>query len=325
MGPCLLLLSSVVLAGEVEALDVSEFGAGRGQALDGREGWVSGFAEDRWWGTRDVALPMTDLDVSDRPGEGYGSGWAADNWLLNGPVGQDVEVRVRWSNQDDDALGLVLSHDGASTFYLVAVSRDAVPPPLPPVEIASARLVVLRVEAGEASILADEALDLPRDLTLRVRMDDGSMLIRTDAADPLVLEDPLPLPGGQVGFYAYDNGFDGDGSAFGTFDLIRMVWLDGDDDRVIDDEDNCEDVANPAQEDEDGDGIGDACEEPVDTDVPDTGDTDTPDTDAPVDTGTDTDVRPRLGGAGCACSTAPADLSWFPLGLLVLVGVRRRR
>jgi hypothetical protein len=85
----------------------------------------------------------------------------------------------------------------------------------------------------------------------------------------------------------------------GFFD--QFLGLDDDGDFVRNDEDNCPDVPNPAQQDSDGDGVGDVCEGPADTDsdddrVPD-GDDNCPETPNPSQTDTDGD------GQGDACDS----------------------
>jgi hypothetical protein len=57
---------------------------------------------------------------------------------------------------------------------------------------------------------------------------------------------------------------DGDGTCDAEDDCPGDAENDADNDGVCGDEDNCPDVANPGQEDEDDDGIGDACDEPQD-------------------------------------------------------------
>ena len=107
--------------------------------------------------------------------------------------------------------------------------------------------------------------------------------------------------------------------------------LDTDDDGVIDDEDNCQDDANPEQADKDGDGIGAACD---DDDTP----TSTDDSGSPVDdTGNggnggnggkdgtgDGSVELSTAG-GCSCDAGAGTVP-MAFGLLAgLVGLRRRR
>ena len=73
--------------------------------------------------------------------------------------------------------------------------------------------------------------------------------------------DSDPLPAGSIGFYAYNIGGIEDGDDYTFFGEVDVFAYDDDDDGVMDDEDNCEDVANEDQQDLDGDGIGSACDD----------------------------------------------------------------
>ncbi|HCH64781.1 MAG TPA: hypothetical protein DFR83_18385, partial [Deltaproteobacteria bacterium] len=71
--------------------------------------------------------------------------------------------------------------------------------------------------------------------------------------------DSSPLPAGATGVYAYDSGY-GDNFLITAFGSLELYAYDDDNDGVIDDNDNCESVANPDQSDRDRDGIGAACD-----------------------------------------------------------------
>ncbi len=81
---------------------------------------------------------------------------------------------------------------------------------------------------------------------------------------------PVPIAGdsfswtASTGLISVSGTFLPGGEAEGAFQDLgcpSFVWPDGDSDLLADGSDNCPAVTNPGQEDADGDGTGDACEE----------------------------------------------------------------
>lgn len=334
----------------------------RGVAVEGTDGWVGGYASDRWQGTvsGDELMPSTDDNNGDSQGNGYGSGWAADNWLIRGQILDEGVIVGNVGNTDNDAVGVVLNHNGSDTFYLAFHTSDRTPPPYQNSSVSDSTLGLVRVENGNATIMATTTVSALDDSTIPMRLDRSGNRVRVllDGTAIISEVDNNPLPPGQAGVWAYDCGADWNTCFFAS---VRAFGWDHDDDGIINDEDNCRDDANPDQADSDGDGVGDACEPPppVDTDIPeDTGaDSDPPDTDVPVDTDgppldtdgpadtTDSpddtldteeppgdtldttdpldpsDIELRLGCSGCQSGGAPSPWLLLLGGLLV----RRRR
>jgi hypothetical protein len=93
----------------------------------------------------------------------------------------------------------------------------------------------------------------------------------------------LPINGGD-GFFGC-NGSPGywEGYSHQAYQLLVLqravgaACVDSDGDGVCDDVDNCPAVANPGQEDSNGNGIGDACEQPAKCDLNGDGDIDSDD------------------------------------------------
>jgi hypothetical protein len=317
-----LLCAWLAQAGEVEALAVSSFGPPRGSALAGRDGWESGYEADTWWGTAEFAASLTDDNVGDAEVR-FGEGSAADNWLINGPDAGDLRLYASLRNEDDDFAGIVWSHNGRDTFYLLGVSRNSTPPPYPSLPGNSARVLLYRVEGGATEVLIDQGVEASRDLELEVIADDGVISVEVTGARTIRIEDFSPLPPGRSGFYAYDAGFDGGNGATNVYFFeLEVFWLDTDDDSVIDDGDNCEGNPNPDQSDVDQDGLGDACD-PVD-DRPDTGDTGDIDSGDSGDPGDGQDDE-TISAAGCGCNALSPAWGGLFAGFAALAVLARRR
>jgi uncharacterized protein (TIGR03382 family) len=294
---------------------------GNGQYIAGQPGWTNGYTNDPWYGQDGYAYSTTD-DSVDQDVD-FGVGTAIDNWLIHeGNVGQGT-TEVALINEDDDTIGIVACHDGEGTFYLVAHSRDSAPPPLS--GVGEPTIFVLRVQDGSTELVGSVPASLESNdwTSLSLDTDDGTLTVRLGGVVILTWADPNPLAPGMSGFYAYNSGYDGGGggNTNAYFDSIRVSWSDEDDDTVADDTDNCEEAANPGQEDSDHDGLGDACDAPPDTG----GDADT---DADTDSDDDHPFHDEdvIAGPGCGCSqTGAGPLLPGILLLLGLTGLRRRR
>ena len=305
-----LLMVMTAQAGEIEGLFIDDFGGGRrGAAMAGNDqGWEAGYEGDSWWSVQGTAFSLSDDGVEDPNGR-YGSGWAADNWLLNGPDVQDGVFRLVGQNDDDDFLGGVFQHDGVDSFFLVGVTANSAPPPLDTQDPRQGgKLIIYRVESGIADVLLVEPVDRQEGaLDLEISFDQETLTVR--AGDELFEVQTAPIGPGRAGFYGYNTGFDGNNAENAYFFSYGINWLDTDDDTIANDFDNCEEVANPDQQDSDGDGIGDLCDET---------EPETPDPEDP-DPGTIT-----VTSAGCGCSSAPSPMWAVWLAPLALIGLRRR-
>lgn len=342
-------------AAEVHAWSVNQFG---GQ-LAGTNGWSNGFPQDPWGTSQGGrAIALTDWNTGDFDGNGYGSGWAADNWLIRGDdVGQGG-IEVLFINTDDDTFGLVLDHDGHDTFYLAGHSAGNSPPPVNGQGSGDGLVFLIKVDGGTATELGRQPKRLSYDWQdFGLRRNGQTLQVTLDGAVVLEAQDNHPLPPGKAGLYSYDNGEEeqsgggwGDDTTNCYFETVDVYWFDDDGDSVVDDHDNCENTPNPDQADADGDGMGDACDSSTggdaDTDVDTDSDSDTDvdvdvDTDSDADTDTDNEVDTSIPGGraienfpdenlivGCACSgsnRAPSGNGLVPVvGLLALIGLRRR-
>jgi hypothetical protein len=326
------LLAATALAGDIELFFADVFPDP--EPMDGADGWSSGYRADPWSGAGDEAHPLTnDAD----PTAVFGDGGAADNWMVNQtvPVMAQGGLQAELDSEQDDTVGLVFSlQTSLDTAYVAFWCAGDCPPGA---EGGAERMWLIRYDAGVPTELARANAPMGGSFGVhvtRIDIDDGHIVVNVEGVDLIDVTDPSPLPPGYAGFYAY-----ADGGCAGTcdtdFDDYRVWAHDEDDDLVSDDLDNCEELANPDQADEDGDGVGDLCDVPdptgsdADTDVD--GDTDA-DSDADSDADTDTDafgVTPGeklVLGSGCSgCDGGASGASAVVIALAGLLVVRRRR
>lgn len=277
-------------------------------ALAGTDGWIGGYPADPWHAVSGRAGPNTDDAFG---GDLFGGGFANDNWLLNEGIVEQGSIYARFTLADDDTIGVVLSHDSLSTFYLAGYTNQSAPNPI------GARTgptgFLLKVVGGAVEYFEIAALAAPpADIVLS--RDGSSVTVYFDQGLTIEAEDPYPLPAGRAGMYAYDNS--------ALFDAVALLARDEDGDSIPDDEDNCEALSNTDQLDYDLDGLGDACD--PDPGLPD--DSNTIDLSGePPPTGPRAEPeRPEASSLGCACDAHPSRLSLLSLVSLLLVRLRAR-
>jgi hypothetical protein len=325
-------LLSLALAADVEIWNYTDFPPDT--ALSGNDDWESGYDQDTWYGyegrdgTR-YALPVTD----DYEEAGCDQRWAAscNNLLFHPAVDvNDGRLTTQVYTEDDDTMGVVFGVKGSKDYLAFVLCGASNESSCPLEQVGPGNIALISVNGGTATILATDSggYDLQTTIEITVSMNDGNIIaragnLRLEAASP----DKRKMNG--VGFYSYNAGA-ADRSYLYFWDPTLSA-LDTDDDGVIDDEDNCEDDANPEQSDKDGDGIGAACDD--DDKPPTTDDSDVPTDDSGnggnggnggKDGAGDGSVELSSPGS-CSCDGGAGSVP-VALGLLAgLLGLRRRR
>ncbi|HAN30454.1 MAG TPA: hypothetical protein DCQ06_02550 [Myxococcales bacterium] len=217
-----------------------------------------------------------------------------DNMLVMGDAAwKDYTFSVRMRNLDNDTLGVVFRYVNSANYYAVWLSRDIGPGTSSACDgsFPGARLVKVSAAKGDGGGKAEliaastKTYTQGKDHLLRVKVIGDSIVVHFDinadgkfdeSTEMLFNAKDATHSSGAVGLYAYQNG-----AAAGTNCANGQCWFDDvivesgdgthavpdeDKDGVEDAKDNCPKVANPKQQNQDGDLEGDACDDDLDGD-----------------------------------------------------------
>ena len=238
------------------------------------DGWYGGYGDDYWLGYEGSTANYVFSTTDDNGGD-WGDGDARDNWLVHEDIQvEDGMITAYIYTTDDDTMGMVFNFQDEENYYIFAVTGEAGGgggSSSPFDDIGERTGVIARIDGGRAEVLAEARMTYQEGAInkLGISFNDGEIIGAfwedyegrpTDPDDTVEAEgDSFGV--GTGGVYAYDAGGVGGGSDSAAFGNIQVYQWDDDEDGVVDDDDNCEFVANPDQADADEDGIGTACDD----------------------------------------------------------------
>jgi MYXO-CTERM domain-containing protein len=264
---------------------------------------------------------------------GCDQSWTAScaNYLVHPAV--DVvqgHFEAQVYSDDDDTIGLTFGFKSDNDYLVFLLCGATANSSCPLNSVGPGNAAIVHVKQGQAEVLVSGAGGYQQGAVIdfnvtvndgKIKATAGNVKLSTSTIDNRNLN--------GVGFYAYNAG-----AADGSYVYMwapTLFAMDDDNDGVIDDQDNCESVANPDQTDADGDGQGAACDS-NDSKGGGGGGRDSGgggggnvDSSPSGDSAGATDTAAKLSAAGCGCAAAPQASTWGGLLLGGLALTRRRR
>ncbi|MBM4371158.1 MAG: hypothetical protein FJ098_05865, partial [Deltaproteobacteria bacterium] len=210
-------------------------------SFSGTDGWVSQYCTDPWTTALNGGVcPKTDDGCGADPctqssncgyNWGYYLQWGQcvqsdplDNHITYGPkTWADYVFRAEMRNDDDDTFGFVFRYMNSGQFYLFLVTRSIAPMAGLGCSQTAPGAALYRIEGSQGAVLGTAAgvMYQPgfvhkvritvQGAHITVEFDTNHDGVFTAGEKVFDLDDPDPLPSGQVGFFAWENGASGQG------------------------------------------------------------------------------------------------------------------
>lgn len=240
------------------------------------DGWFGGYDEEYWYGYEGSTGTYVFSTTDDNGGD-WGDGGPRDNWLVHEDISVEDGILTAFIyTEDDDTLGVVFNFQDAENYFIFTITGESsggggggVSSPFS--DVGEATGVIAVVENGRAEVLSTDRMSYRRGSVQKIGISFNDGVVsggfwedsdgRPSDPDDWVEADYEGFGPGSGGVYAYDAGGVGGGADVAALGNIVVYQWDDDEDGVVDDEDNCEFVENPDQEDADGDGVGSACDD----------------------------------------------------------------